>query len=167
MVQQDFSETLVGIAEIAVALAGFTGVVVVFGSRSHGSWHPGDRLRLSFLLESSLTAGGFALLTLVLLQVFPQPASVPWTTASILWALFMPWSLYSAHRLISENSRKHGDIDRFSNRLVFTIFALLIVAQVGNVLFWQQFASLSAALCFNLAGAAMQFSRLIRSAFRE
>ena len=164
--QQDYSETLVGIAEIAVALAGFTGVVVVFGSRSQGSWHPGDRLRLSFLLESSLTAGGFALLTLVLLQVFPQPASVPWTTASILWALFMPWSLYSSHRRIEDNLREHDDIDRFSNRLVFTIFCLLIVAQVGNVLFWKQFAPLLAALCFNLAGAAMQFSRLIRSAFR-
>ena len=61
----DFPEVLVGIAEIAVALAGFTGVVVVFGSRSEGSWHPGDRLRLGFLLEASVTAGGFALLSLL------------------------------------------------------------------------------------------------------
>jgi len=165
-VQQDYSEMLIGIAEIAVALSGFTGVVVVFGSRSHGNWHPGDRLRLSFLLESSLTAGGFALLTLVLLQIFPQPTSIPWVTGSILWALFMPGSLYSSHRRISENLQKHGDIDRFSNRLVFVIFALLVVAQVGNVLLWKQFAPLLAALCFNLAGAAMQFSRLILSAFR-
>ncbi len=167
MVQQDFSETLVGIAEIAVALAGFTGVVVAFGSRSHGSWHPGDRLRLNFLLESSLSAGGFALLTLVLIQMFPQSASVPWATASTLWALFMPWSLYSSHRRIRDNLRKHGDVDRFANRLVFVVFSLLIVAQVGNVLFWKQFGPLLAALCFNLAGAAMQFARLIRSAFRE
>ena len=49
-----------------LALAGFTGVVVVFGSRSEGSWHSGDRLRLGFLLEASLTAGGFALAALVL-----------------------------------------------------------------------------------------------------
>lgn len=37
----DFPEVLTGLAEIAVALAGFTGVVVVFGSRSEGSWHAG------------------------------------------------------------------------------------------------------------------------------
>ena len=37
----DFPEVLVGIAELAVALAGFTGVVVAFGSRRVGSWHPG------------------------------------------------------------------------------------------------------------------------------
>ena len=62
----DIVELLIGIAEIATALAGFTGVVVAFGSRSEGAWHPGDRLRLGFLLEASLTAGGFSLLALLL-----------------------------------------------------------------------------------------------------
>ena len=61
----ELSEILIGIAEIATALAGFTGGVVVFGSRSHGSWEIGDRLRLVFLLEASLTAGGFALFALI------------------------------------------------------------------------------------------------------
>ncbi len=55
----DYPEVLVGLTEIAVALAGFTGVVVVFGSRSAGGWLPGDRLRMGFMLEASLTAGGF------------------------------------------------------------------------------------------------------------
>lgn len=165
--QLDPSETLVGLAEIAVALAGFTGVVVAFGSRSHGAWHPGDRLRLGFLLESSLTAGGFALLTLVLQQSLPRSTALAWAGASLLWALFMPWSLYSSHRRIQENLREHGDIDRFANRFVFVVFSLLIAAQIVNAAIWQQFAPLLAALCFNLAGAAMQFARLIRSAFRE
>ena len=40
----NIDETLVGLAEIAIALAGFTGVVVAFGSRSEGAWHPGDPL---------------------------------------------------------------------------------------------------------------------------
>ena len=44
----DAVELLICIAEIATALAGFTGVVVAFGSRSQGTWHPGDRLRLAF-----------------------------------------------------------------------------------------------------------------------
>jgi hypothetical protein len=165
--QLDFSETLVGLAEIAVALAGFTGVVVAFGSRSRGSWHPGDWLRLSFLLESSLTAAGFALLTLVLLHVFQESISIAWMIGSALWGLFMPWSLYSSRRRIRENLHKHGDIDEFANRLVFAVFSLLVLAQIGNVFLWREFAPLLAALCFNLAGAAMQFARLIRSSFRD
>jgi hypothetical protein len=166
-VQLDYPETLVGIAELAVALAGFTGVAVAFGSRDRGAWHPGDRLRLNFLLESSLTAAGFALFTLVMLHVFPDSHSVAWAIGSLLWAIFMPWSLYSSRRRIQYNEQKHGDIDQFANRIVFLIFAILALAQVGNVFFWQEFAPLLGALCFNLAGAAMQFVRLIRSAFHE
>ena len=52
MIALDYTEVLVGIAEVAIALAGFSGVVVVFGSRSAGRWDPGDRLRLTFLLEA-------------------------------------------------------------------------------------------------------------------
>ena len=166
-VQLDYSETLIGIAELAVALAGFTGVAVAFGSRDRGTWHPGDRLRLHFLLESSLTAGGFALLTLVMLYSFPEAEYLAWVVGSILWATFMPWSLYSSRHRIQENQLKHGDIDELANRMVFIVFAALVLVQIGNVFFWNAFAPLLGALCFNLAGAAMQFVRLIRSAFHE
>ena len=142
-------------------------MAVAFGSRDSGAWHPGDRLRLNFLLESSLMAGGFALLTLVLLYVFLTSTWIAWIVGSACWALFMPWSLYSAHRRIQVNQERHGDIDQFANRVVFSAFALLILAQIGNVFFWQEPAPLFAALCFNLAGAAMHFVCLIRSAFHE
>ncbi|MCP5057015.1 MAG: hypothetical protein GY937_09860 [bacterium] len=77
----------------------------------------------------------------------------------------MPWSLYSSHRRVQENQLKHGDIDRISNGLVFTIFSVLILAQIANAVLWHEFTPVLAALCFNLAGSAMQFTRLIRSAF--
>ena len=166
-VEQNYSETLIGIAELAVALAGFSGVAVAFGSRDQGAWHPGDRLRLNFLLESSLTAGGFALLTLVLLYLLAESESLAWAIGSLLWAIFMPWSLYSSHRRVRYNLETHGDIDRFANRVVLMVFAVLIVAQIMNFLWWRDFAPLLGALCFNLAGAAMQFVRLIRSVFHD
>jgi hypothetical protein len=161
----DQSEVLIGIAEIATALAGFTGVVVVFGSRSEGNWHPGDRLRLNFLLEASLTAGGFALMALILFG--SVTANLAWAATSAAWALFMPFSLYSSGRRIRESLKSHGDVDRLANRLVFLMFATLVVLQVANALVWQQFTPLLAALSVNLAGAAMQFARLIRSAFQN
>jgi hypothetical protein len=162
----DFPEVLVGLTEIAVALAGFTGVVVVFGSRSTGSWLPGDRLRLAFLLEASLTAGGFSLLAL-LLYTSMQGAGNAWAIVSGLWALYMLYSLYTSHRLIRENLEHHHDIDRIANRIVFALFFSLIALQLINVVLWREFAPVLAALVLNLAGAAMQFARLIRSAFRE
>ena len=164
--QLDAPQILVGIAEIAVALAGFSGVVVVFGSRSQGHWRAGDRLRLSFLLEASLTAGGFALAALVLVSIV-ETEQTAWAAASGLWALFMPLSLYSSRRRIIDNRERHGDIDTFANRLVFGVFATLVLVQVANVFLWRQFAPVLAALCVNIVGAAMQFARLIRSAFHD
>jgi hypothetical protein len=162
----DIAGVLVGLTEIAVALAGFTGVVVVFGSHSAGSWLPGDRLRLGFLLEASLTAGGFALLALVLYSSI-QNARVAWGLVSGLWALYMVYSLYGSHRRIRENLEHHQDIDITANHIVFALFSSLIVLQLINVVLWREFAPVLAALVLNLVGAAMQFARLIRSVFHE
>ena len=162
----DFSEVLVGLAEISVALAGFTGVVVVFGSGSSGRWLPGDRLRMGFLLEASLTAGGFALLALVLYSSL-QSAGNAWALVSGLWALYMVYSLYASHRRIEENLEHHQDIDKTANHIVFALFSSLIVLQLINVVLWREFAPVLAALVLNLVGAAMQFARLIRSVFQE
>ena len=159
-------ETLVGIAEIAVALAGFTGVVVAFGSRGQGAWHPGDKLRLGFLLESSLTAAGFSLLALLLLSL-EQGEAVTWATMSGIWALFMPGSLWSSRKRIAHNADSHGDVDKVANRVTGALFWVLVLVQVANVLVWREFAPFLAALLSNVAGSAMQFSRLIRSAFHE
>lgn len=159
-------ETLLAIAEIATALAGFSGVVVVFGSRSQGSWHAGDRMRLSFLLEASLAAGGFALLTLLLLNTTGDEG-LAWTAAGAIWVLYTVYSLASSRRRIRRNLESHDDVDRVANRLVTGLFVILMVLQVANALLWQAFAPLLAALILNLAGAAMQFTRLIRSAFHD
>jgi hypothetical protein len=161
----DHVEVLTGIAEIATALAGFSGVVVAFGSRSQGSWHPGDRLRLGFLLEASLTAGGFALIALLLLSL--QEARLDWRLPSVLWFGYMGLSLWRSHARIAVNERIHGDVDRIANRLTAACFVVLMLLQLINVFWWCQFWPFLAALVLNLAGAAMQFARLIRSAFHD
>jgi hypothetical protein len=162
----DLVELLIGIAQIATALAGFTGVVVAFGSRSQGAWHPGDRLRLGFLLEASLTAGGFSLLALLLLSWLADHA-LTWAIVSGFWFVFMGFSLWLSHRRISENADAHGDVDRIANRLTAGGFIVVMGVQVANVLVWQALWPFLLAVTMNLAGAAMQFARLIRSAFRD
>ncbi len=162
----DVVELLIGIAEIATALAGFTGVVVAFGSRSQGAWHPGDRLRLGFLLEASLTAGGFALLALLLLASMDAQEPV-WRILSALWFLFMAFSLWRSRQQIQANNAEHGDVDRVANRLTASAFLLLMALQLCNTLLLHALWPFLGALVLNLAGAAMQFARLIRSAFRD
>ena len=160
----DIVELLIGIAEIATALAGFTGVVVAFGSRSQGAWHPGDQLRLSFLLEASLTAAGFSLVALLTLAA-TQNEAVTWSLLSVLWASFSGGSLWVSHRRIQNNLDLHDDVDKIANRLTTMMFFSLIILQIANAAVWHQFPPFLAAIILNLAGAAMQFARLIRSAF--
>ena len=162
----DIGEILIGIAEIAVALAGFTGVVVAFGSRDQGAWHPGDKLRLGFLLESSLTAAGFSLLALLVLASTGDEG-LTWGLLSALWAAFMVGSLWFSSRRISENAETHGDVDNVANRITATIFGALVVVQIVNVVLWREWHPFLAGVLFNVAGSAMQFSRLIRSAFHN
>jgi len=162
----DIVELLIGIAEIATALAGFSGVVVAFGSRSLGTWSPGDRLRLTFLLEASLTAAGFALLALLVVALYGE-TPFSWALLSGLWAIGGVVSL-TVSRLKIRNSEDDSDVtDQTANRITTGLFSILIVITLLNVVFWQDFAPFLAGMLLNLAGAAMQFSRLIRSAFRE
>lgn len=161
----DRVELFIGISEIAIALAGFSGVVVAFGSRSTGSWHPGDRLRLVFLLEASLTAAGFCLFALLLLAT-TQDEALTWSVLSGLWAFYTLGSLWNSHRRIRSDLHVHDDIDRIANHLTTLLFLTLVVVQILNVVMWQQMPAFLAAVILNLVGAAMQFSRLIRSAFR-
>ena len=162
----DIASVLLDITGIAVALAGFTGVVVAFGSRSNGTWDPGDRLRLGFMMEASLTAGGFSLLALALLSTNLKLDWV-WKISSGGWVAFMLWSLYSSHTKIKQSTKKHEDIDKLSNRIVLCLFLVVVALQIVNILLWSTFSCFLIALISNVVGSAMQFARLIFSAFHE
>ena len=61
------SDVLIVIAEIAVGLAGFSGVVVTLGRRSSGPWQKDEKLRFNQLLGFALGCAFFAILPLALM----------------------------------------------------------------------------------------------------
>ena len=52
----DTQSILTTVAEVSIALAGFTGVVAVLGNRRKHDWTPEEQLQLRTLVETSLTA---------------------------------------------------------------------------------------------------------------
>ncbi len=52
----DTQSILTTVAEVSIALAGFTGVVAVLGNRRNHEWTAEERLQLRTLVETSLTA---------------------------------------------------------------------------------------------------------------
>ena len=63
-------------AQIAVALAGFAGVVVVFRRESVHEWSPLDKFRLRLLLANSILPLALFMIALLLLTINPPLAGV-------------------------------------------------------------------------------------------
>jgi len=80
------AEDLRAIAEIAVALAGFSAIIGVLGSRSGRSEVHVDALRLQVMLESGLMVAAFALLPLLVAHFEFAPGAT-WRISSVAFLL--------------------------------------------------------------------------------
>jgi len=76
-------------AQIAVALAGFAGVVVVFRRESVHEWSPLDKLRLRLLLANSILPLGLCMMGLLLLTIKPMPPAMWRWCSGIEFVVFL------------------------------------------------------------------------------
>ena len=83
MIEQ--AETLHAIAGIAIALMGFTGIVVVLGGRSGREWTPVETISVRTLLETSVTALFGSFLPILLAYVWESEGGV-WRLSNALLA---------------------------------------------------------------------------------
>jgi hypothetical protein len=150
-------------AQIAVALAGFAGVVVVFRREAVHEWADIDKLRLRLLLANSILPLGLCMLGLLLLTVEPMPPGIwRWCSgitlvATLLFVTAIP-KIY--RRLHLQNVQRERDT-RFIYYLfgAFGVAAMLLeafnIALLG--VFWPFFA----AIVYQLITAMAQFARMI------
>ena len=96
MKSSDFFLTL---GEIAVTLAGFASVVVVFKRRESGVWEPADLSRLRGMLGSSLSAAFFSMLPVGLHRAGVSE-STAWSVSSLALACSSVAAVYFVSRLI-------------------------------------------------------------------
>jgi hypothetical protein len=148
---------LIVIAEIAAALAGFSGIAATFGRRQERSWSPSERARLANLLNHS----GIALFAALLPLVFAQIAGFTpklWRISSFLWAAFasigiglqLRWAL--TQKSLPRTSRAF---------LALAGFAALLVFQLCNAVLWCLAWPYLVALVGNLGFAFVQFMGLV------
>ena len=82
------AEPLLTLAEIAVTLTGFSGLIAAFRSRSLDDWNPRDLLILWLILGLGGLAMLFALLPLPLFQAGLSATAV-WHAASLVFLVFL------------------------------------------------------------------------------
>ena len=149
------SDFLVLVAELAVAIAGFSSVVVALDSRAVKTWSPAQRHNLRVLLQISALTVFFALFALFLERA---------TNGTDFWR----WALgvYGVVHLIDAGSfirRQPTDIPK-ANKLgpylgLIVAIGQCVTAAVAGVHMAETIYL--ASLVFHLAGASMGFGILI------
>ena len=148
-------------AQVAVALAGFAGVVVVFRPQSLHQWSAVDRFRLRLLLHNSINPLAYALFGMFLLTIKPTPLWI-WRECSLFALLFqlpgMIIAFRSSRKLSSDHFKGPGKILFYS---VGVLGGASQVIQIINIvklnLFWPFFLS----ILVHLIAAMLQFARMV------
>jgi len=151
-------------AQIAVALAGFAGVVVVFRRESIHEWSPIDKFRLRLLLSNSILPLGLCVIALLLLTVQPTLIGVWRWCSSVGFVVFLAFGItvnISSRRL---HLRQLQDAPA---NFIFYLFAVLgwgaILLQLCNVALLGAFWPFFAGIVLQIVAAMLQFARMIFS----
>ena len=158
------SEALSTAAQVAVTLAGFAGVVVVFRRESVHDWSPTDEFRLRLLLMQSVLPLALCMLGLLFLTIKPLPAGIwKWCSgfAFVILVIFATKSTTMARRLHLHRVQSYGRATRF----VFYLFGILgtavTILQLYNAAILGAFAPFFTVIVFQLTAAMFQFMRII------
>jgi hypothetical protein len=158
-----YADALSTLAEVAIGLAGFSGIVSVFGRRSSGHWSPAERTRLIGLLVMSFTAVFFSVVPFVLLSI-PVSESTCWRSLSLLLAASNLVPMVVTLRAVLGELRIPASKREVSlvMSVIFIAGDLLVVVAlsanaVGSGLLWPYLA----AIVWVLAKAAVNFVRLV------
>jgi hypothetical protein len=164
----DPHDTLSIFAEVAVALAGFSGIVIAFGRRSRGSLTPLELRRLSNLYASSGLVLFCALLGNSLLHVESLPAAHLWRGASALvfllggFLLFWDWS-----RVRGLEPAERAEVKAYILYPFNVVGVLTLILQLVNAFVLAKSWPFLIGLVFALTFAFQQFILMVRMGFRD
>lgn len=150
-------------AQIAVAIAGFAGVVVAVRDESVHSWGRIEQFWLRLLLVNSILPLAFSMVGLLIISIKPvQPATWRWCSgfAALLLVPYATMILRSLLRFAPGQLKAAGG-GRFPSYALFTLLTAVCLLQLYNATtlaaFWPYFVAIVAMLL----GAMYQFVRLI------
>ncbi len=156
-------EALTTAAQIAVALAGFAGVVVAFRSKSLHEWSPRDKFRLWLLLGNALVPLFDCFFGMLLMTIKPTPLCIWNWCSGFSLLLSFPFGFLSWRRLseLGPTVIKDMGVYRYFFYLVGGLATAVILSQFYNALVSGVFWLFYAAVIFPLAIGTLQFALMI------
>jgi|SRR5262249_39273564 len=150
-------------SQIAVALAGFAGVVTAFRAQSVHEWEAIDKFRLRLLLTNSILPLAFCLIALSLLAIRPVPFHIwRWctgvsVTTNIAFAIGVSKDLATLRQVQSRAAP--------ANRAAFYFFSVVsaigLLLQLYNIVSLNVFWPFFVGIAVQLLAAMFQFMLMI------
>lgn len=162
------NDALSTFAEVAVALAGFSGIVIAFGGRSAGSLSKLEARRLSNLFTLSGAALTLSLLgmSLLYMELLSPRVLCTWGSA-VVFFLATPWLIGDVVKIqrleVAERAQVSMPLVIFFDSLAVAMMLL----QLANWLFLKEQWPFYLALVLIIAGAFQQFILLVQTGFRD
>jgi hypothetical protein len=152
-------------AQIAVAIAGFAGVVAAFRNDSVHDWGPVEKFWLRLLLINSILPLVFSMVGLFLLS-FVQDFPTIWRWCSGISTLFLiPFAIMIVTTLVgfAPGQLEAAGGTRFTSYALVVILTAVCLLQLFNLATLAAFWPFFAAIVAQLLGAMYQFVRLVLS----
>lgn len=160
-----YNDTLLTIAELAVALAGFASLVSVLGQRQDKGSRALDSFRLQAMLEMALRNAAFALIPLPFLQTGASDPTI-WRILSGVYLLAMVshagFQIYRGHALVWGASWLK--VSLVSLTLISAVASAANILGLGGS---HAFSLYLAALLVGLGFAGLLFLSVASSVFRQ
>jgi hypothetical protein len=155
------------IAELAVALAGFSGVVTVLRGRNSEEWDHAAVVGLVAMLHASFLAGGLALVPFIFYHAGLSEGAI-WGSAGTVGAVIQAVRLGGrrGRTFASSGLPQSGRSVYWMFRSITAATLLLYLSQVFGVPFGRTFAPYLVALLLHLGAAAAIFFRLLTAQVR-
>lgn len=164
----DPHDTLAILAEVSVALAGFSGIVVAFGRRTQKPLSKLEIRRLFNLFTLSGTALILSLLSTAILHVESMSQSLLWSLGSGATVLLMgPWLVRDVIKVYRFDAQERQAIN-FAVIIIFSLLAAVtLVLQFANCLWMGQAWPFFIGLVVIVGGAFQQFVLLVHTELRH
>jgi hypothetical protein len=149
---------LIGIAQIAVVMAGFTAVTSAL-TPPGGSWTPGQRIRQRAIVSTSFNVLFEALLPVVAFAWFDDVRTTL-VLSSALVTLYAGW-------VVASRARQFLKTDAIRTRigqLLFVLGPLAVLLFAANAVVFASVAVYALALCVQLSVAVLSFYSLVAAA---
>lgn len=164
----DAYDTLSLLAEIAIAIAGFSGIVIALGGQSLSAVTVLEKRRLNNLFVLSGFVLFVALLAIALLHLGMEDTTLLWRGGSAaLFLLVTPWLIADIYKIVNLESTEKQKV----NWLVFYLFDAVAIGglllQLINVFYIMEDWPFLFAMVIATAGAFQQFILIVQTKLRE